>query len=481
MAASTIRRVAGNAASLLASDLVNRAATFVLYALVARNLGAYHFGQLALGFTLFYLFQVLAGAGLKTLITREVAKDRSRTGLYLINGSAVVAVTSLISIATLWLLVAAMGYSEDTAEVIRLLSLGLLPYSLSVVAQSVFQAWERMHYIALANVGVNSAKVGVAFLLLSQGHGLHQLIVLLLIAYISIMVIEWLFLLRLLAVPRAGIDTRFGMSLVRATGPFLGIDGTIAAMTSISVILLSRFADETQVGIFSAASQLMVPVMLFFQSAALSVFPIMCRRFDPNLVSLKRIAGHLIGFLMAVAVPTLILLFFLAEEVLVLLYGQRDFLTSAVALRIMVWNVILVAITTVLGQVLLASLRERVTLRIVAIDALAGLAFGLVLISQFGVIGAAATALLMRVVDFVQHYVAVSRLPSRVSLAGQAWKPAVAGGCMIACIALTAGQSMLLTTIYAGTAYVAVLAVLIIWTAGGIDGLRAVLLKLRSD
>src|SRR5919106_2172117 len=90
-------RILANAISILAADAVNRGTTFVLYALVARYLGAFEFGQLSLALTLFYTFQVLAAAGLKTLVVREVARDKKKTNHYLVNGTVTIATTCLIS------------------------------------------------------------------------------------------------------------------------------------------------------------------------------------------------------------------------------------------------------------------------------------------------------------------------------------------------------------------------------------------------
>jgi len=73
----SLRKIGGNAISIFTSDAMNRATNFVLYALVARHLGAREFGQLSLALTLFYVFQVSAVAGVKMFITREVARDRA--------------------------------------------------------------------------------------------------------------------------------------------------------------------------------------------------------------------------------------------------------------------------------------------------------------------------------------------------------------------------------------------------------------------
>ncbi|HYN88792.1 MAG TPA: flippase [Ardenticatenaceae bacterium] len=468
------RTIVGNALSLLTSDVMNRATTFVLYALVARNLGAFEFGQLSLALTFFYTFQVLAAAGLKTLITREVAKDRTKTGRYLANGSAVVVTASLLSIATLALLVRLLSYSPQTSSVILLLALGLLPYSLSAVCEGIFQAWERMHLIAVANVPVNVAKIALAFLILSRGYGLWQLVILLLACQVAILLIEWTLMAR--CIPAGAgfrLDRTFSLALVRSTSTFLGIDGIIAVMSSLNIFLLSKLAGEREVGLYSAAVQLMVPVTLVFQSVVLSVFPLMCRRFEPSLQGLKQIAERLIAMLLAVALPAVIGLVFLAAPALVLLYGEPDFALAAGALRIVSWNLLLAALTSVLGQVLVASLRERVTLRIVAANTLVGLLLGVVLISQFGLIGAAISALATKLVDFVQHYVPVSRQLAGVGLRRALWRPAIAGACMAAYLVAARDQNLVFVVVSAAALYAAVMLALVIWASGGPRQLKA--------
>src|SRR2546426_8474968 len=111
MAPKRIHRVVGNAVSLLTNDVLNRVTTFVLYALIARHLDVFAFGQLSLALTLFYTFQLAAAAGLKTLVTREVARDRGETGRYLVNGSMIVAVFSLLAMLLLLVFVWLMHYA----------------------------------------------------------------------------------------------------------------------------------------------------------------------------------------------------------------------------------------------------------------------------------------------------------------------------------------------------------------------------------
>jgi O-antigen/teichoic acid export membrane protein len=428
---------------------------------------------MSLALTLFYTFQVLAVAGLKTLIIREVAKDKTKTAQYFVNGSVVVVASSLFAVIAMLLFVWVMGYSRDTAAIILLLSLGLLPYSLSAICEAVFQAWERMHYIAYANVPANILKISLAFLMLSQGYSVYHLIALIVASHVIIVCTEWFLMFQYITRPHATVDPHFSLAMTRTTVTFLGIDVAIAIWASLQVVLLSKLTTETDVGLFSAAAQLMVPVTLVFQSIVVSIFPTMCRRFEPSFHGLRRVANHLIAVLLVIALPTAVGLFFLADSALLLLYGGRDFLLASTVLRIMVWLLILTALTSALGQVLLASLKEKITLRIVTVNALISLILGLILISQFGLIGAAIATLLTAVINFVQHYLPVSKLLSNIALGRLAWKPIVACLGMAAYLSLVTEQEIFLTILSAATVYTVIFLALELWSAGGPRQLKA--------
>lgn len=463
---TSLRRIVSNIASLLTSNVTNKVTTFILYALVARYLSAFEFGQMSLALTFFFLFQVLALAGLETFITRAVANDKSKTGEYFINGSAVVVVFSLFSMVSQFITIRALNYGEDTAAVILLLSLGLLPFTLSTVCQAIFQAWERMRYIAYANIPVNIAKVVFAFLLLSWGYGLYALIVLLLASLAATTIIQWWLLLRYITQPRLALDLQISFSISKSASTFLGIEIVMAVTSSLNTILLSKLTTETEVGFYGAAAQLMVPLQILYQSIVVSIFPLMCQRFNLDTSSLKRISGYLTELLLVVAVPAAVGLFFLSDFVLQLLYGT-DFLPAAQVLRISAWALIPIALAVALGQVLFASHRELITLRITLVNAVVSLALGLILVSQFGLVGAALAGVLTRIVDFAQHYVSVSNLLSGLSLPKIAWKSIVAALGLATYLTLAQNQPPFLLIAMAGAIYLGILLVLMIWSNGG--------------
>jgi O-antigen/teichoic acid export membrane protein len=114
-------RLAANAASVLASDVANRATTFAVYLLVARFLGSHELGQLSLALTFFYLGQVLAIASLRTLLTRELSRAPERAPEYA-TAALVAGGASLGSLLLLTAAVLVLGYSAGTTAVILLVA-----------------------------------------------------------------------------------------------------------------------------------------------------------------------------------------------------------------------------------------------------------------------------------------------------------------------------------------------------------------------
>jgi O-antigen/teichoic acid export membrane protein len=468
-----MRRIAKNLVSLLASDLASRAAVFVLYILVARHLSAFELGQLSLGLTFFYIFQVTALSGMKTLITREIARDRSATPEVVTHAALIVLAMSALSTGLLGLTVAALGYQWETALVIMLLCSGLAPFALSALCEAVFQAWEQMWYIAAVNIAVNTLKVVAGVLLLTSGSSLLPLIGVLVLSQVATLVLNSAILARRITWGRLALSVPLARSLAAAAAPFLGIDIAIALSSSLSVILLSRIAGELEVGLFNAAAQLLVPIALICQSAALSVFPVMCRRYDGTRQSLQPIVEQMIALLLALTFPLTVGLWFLAEPTLVMLYGGSDFAESSTILRIVVWTIVFTVLTSMFGQVILASRRERATLRIVVVNGIVGLCAGVVLIWNFGVVGAAVSLLLVRLVDCLQHYVVAARLLDRIRVTRLIWKPALATSALGLFLSAAAPAPLALTVAAGGLIYVLVFAGLEVWSSGGVRQWRA--------
>ena len=470
---SGLRRIASNVASMLTTNIVNRATMFVIYILVARYLGTHQFGQLALAAALLFSWHKIALVGLQTFITREVARNQELAATYLVHATVIGFFSSIIGIGLIVPFVMAMGYSPATGEVIYITFAGLVPLVLSQICEGVFQGRERMDLVAYVNVPVCLLKVIAVVVSIHWGLGIQGVVISLTVLQFAVMILQWLVVVRWMGLPRVAFALGTAQMMVRSASVFLGIQATNAIKASAAVTVLSKAGGESSVGVFVAASQLLVPFSLLFNSVSFALFPAMCRGYDQGMSRLLIVVRSVIEGLMIIALPAVVGLFVLADSILMLFYGDEEFLVSADVLRIIVWSLLAELLASVMGQALWASSRERLSLRITVINTIVHCLGCIVLINAFGVIGAAASALLTSIINLIQHLIPAAEMFSVAGLAAAVRKPALASTAMAVFVVYGRDLNLAATIGCAAILYGLVLTGLFVWSAGGISQFRA--------
>lgn len=474
------RRLVGHVASMLTTNIVHKASMFVIYIFVARYLGSHHFGQLALASVLLYTWHKIALVGLQTFVTREVARNRELTATYLLHASAAVLLSSVIGTALVVPFVMLMGYGPDTREVIYIMFLGLVPLVLSQINEGVFQGWERMDLAAYVNVPICVLKVVAVVVSINCAFGIRGVVISLTALQFATTFLQWLVLVRWLGLPRIAFGLHTATTMVRSSSVFLGIQLANAINASIAVTVLSKTGGETSVGVFVAATQLLIPFSLLFNSVAFAFFPSMCRAYDKGSSHLLIVVRRVIEGLVIIGLPAVVGLFVLADNILMVLYQDSQFLLSTSVLRIIVWSLMAQVLASVMGQALWASSQEKLSLRITTINALVHCCCCIVLISGFGIIGAAVCALITSIINLIQHLIPAAKLFSGVELISAIRKPAVASAVMAAFVVYGRDLNLAVTIICAVVLYCLVLTGLFVWSSGGFSQFRATCANLWS-
>ncbi len=478
-----LKHKARNTASLLVNDAVTRAVTFVIYMLISRYLGAEEFGQLSLTLAIFYLLQSLAPAGLKILVMREVARDRENTNRYFVNGSLVAGALSLLALLALLLFLEIMGYSQNTVNIVLLVSFGIVPFSLSAICEAIFQAWEQIRFITIANVPLNLLRGALAWWLLSRTGSLLPIGWLFLATYVITFLMEWALYAVFITRPKLEFDLGFAWKLLKSSATFLGLQSVIAVMGSFLLIAISKIASEADAGFYNAANQLMAPIILFCQSVAMSLFPTLCRRYDAGLPAFKRFSTQLAEFLNVFTLPAAVGLFILANPILLLLYDNPDFLAASVVLRITAWNLIVKGLTSVLGRMLIASQREKVLFRILIVELVFHVILGIGLTLWLGLVGASIATLLTALLEIVLHWIPVRKVVGQFDLGAAFWKPLAASLAMglYLILAVGAGMNLWLMILSAAAIYGIFWLALSAWASGGLRQFKAAFIRQWSE
>jgi O-antigen/teichoic acid export membrane protein len=403
------RKLISNSLAMVTNRLAQSITTFALTASIGRLLGASALGQYLLAYSYYFIFVTLSSSGLKTLCTRELARNSEDTPTYLVNATFLQLLFSLVAYIVLVTVVFLMPYSDDTSRACYIMGLTVVPFALSNITEAIFQAQEKMHLIAVTTVPIYILRLFTMLAAMHFKYGIESIVAIFVISETLIFLIQWLCIIRFVK-PEWKIKRNFLREMVQKARIFFAIDGASVISNYLEVIILSILGSELLLGFYGGVIQLLQPFLIIANSVILAMFPAMSRTVNRGRDEQRRITENLIEILMLIALPLLVGILFMGRDLLMLVYGA-SFAQAALALQISALALILMPFNRVLSYLLVANGFEKVNLREVIVTTSIGGLMGVVLISQFQLIGAAAMYLVKTVIGGSQYIYAVySRL-----------------------------------------------------------------------
>ncbi|WP_335215353.1 oligosaccharide flippase family protein [Nostoc sp.] len=398
-----------NSLSMIVNRLAQSITAFVLTASIARTLGAEALGQYLLAYSYYFIFVGIASQGLKTLFTRELAREPEKTPIYLMSGTWLQLIFSFFSYGVLVIVVFLLPYSSKTSTICYIMGLTIIPFALSNITEAIFQAQEKMHLIAISTVPVYILRVIIMIWAMQLKYGIESLGAILCFSETLILVIEWIFIIRLVKIEWQ-IDGNFVLNTIKNARTFFAIEGIAVLNGRVQILILSLLGNEFLVGLFGGITQLLLPFSIIANSITLAMFPRFSKAVDQGRDRQRQIAENVIEILLIMALPLLIGLLFFGKDLLVLIYNP-SFAQANLALRLSAISLVFLPFIRSLAYVLVANGFEIVNLREVVITTTLGSLGGVALVSQYQLLGAALMALLMTIIGFSQYvYFTYTRL-----------------------------------------------------------------------
>ena len=390
-----------NSLSVVLCRLTQSISSFIITAAIARLLGPQQLGQYLIGFTYYFMFMNVVAQGFKSLFIRDLSRNLHEAPRYLVSGSVLQFIFSLIGYGLLIGLVSISPYSPDTLKICYIIGATIIPFSLSNVTEAIFQAQERMHLLAISTVPIYILRVGAMVWAMMHGYDVSVVAAIFVLSESLILLIEYALILRSVK-PQWTIDWEFIRQTTRAARTFLAIEAIAVVNSRRQILILSFFGGEVLVGVFGAVSQLMMPFDVITQSLALAVFPRLSKAtaFEPERQ--RRLTEQLSEISLCIALPYVIGLFFIGKGLLFAIYQDANFAEASTALSLLSLSLIAIALNKPLSQALIARGFERINLREVVIDTIIGGLITIVLVLKFKLLGAAIAPLFTNIVALTQ-------------------------------------------------------------------------------
>ncbi|MTK63825.1 MAG: flippase [Methanobacterium sp.] len=395
---NTVQKISKNVGLVFISQILTYILAFFTVIYTARYLGAGGFGVLSLGLSFGAIFGVFVDMGLSTLIVRELARDKSLSGKYIINSFLMKIILAIVTFALVFFTVQLIGYDPLESLIIYLITISVIISSFYTLLNAIFQADEKMEYLSLANI-INSV-VLLAGTLLGIYLGLN--IVYFAWVYVITSIVVLVYCLAVYIKKFSGVDLDVDFSFWKPTIKEAWSFGIIflsgMLYTYVDSIMLSILKGAEAVGWYSAAYRLMYIALLLPNAINTAVYPVMSRLFnDSSSESLKLLYERYFKYMLIAGIPLGLGTSILAKQVILLLYGT-GFDESVAALQILVWTVVFTFAGASFTQ-LLQSINKQIIITKISLFCLCvNIVLNLILIPPYSYVGASIATLITEIV-----------------------------------------------------------------------------------
>jgi O-antigen/teichoic acid export membrane protein len=401
--------IAKNTVFVTLGNLALKGLNFIFAVYVIRSLGDARFGQYATVLAFVGLFQIFAELGVSQYVRREIARDRTKTQSFVWNLLVIRLLLAFFGVAAITGGAYLIGYPQELVLGIFIYTVGFILSAVDMPLDTVLWANERMDYLTAMNVLSQITFIIFGALFLFSGLSFVWLIIASLISILPrIAIAVW-------AVSRHGylkwkleINPRLWPILIRAGIPFGLISLALTIDYSVDTLMLEHFVEYDEVGWYNVSYSLTRSLLFFFSGFSMAMVPSLSRTYVEDRVSVERWYYRSVKFIIMSSIPIAVGGMLVAFPLIRFLYTEQ-FDPSAVALRIIIWDLPFLMFASFCGNMTTVVAEEKSAARVYGLSAVANVILNLILIPRFGFLGAAATTVATDIVISIQFYFLLKR------------------------------------------------------------------------
>jgi O-antigen/teichoic acid export membrane protein len=433
MQSTVPRKLTINFVMLSGGEAISKIFAFIAFAHLARVLRPDAYGDIefALAVTLFFNLVVEGGLGL--LGAREIAKDEQSVPLFTFH---IVIMRCLLAISAFFLLMLFVMISNKSWQEKQLVMLyGLTLFGTPGLLQWVFQGLDRMQWVAISSVTRWSFFVGGIFVFVYDPKQIW-IVPLIELGAISCVVVLNLGLFRhFFGGFWRKFDISFGLSLLRQSMPI----GLTQIMWGLKIylptIMLGLLIGGKEVGWFGAGHRIVIALHTFVWMYYFNLYPSISRCTQQTPETLQRLMGKSLQVTSWTAVFIGATGMFLAKPIINFVYGSQ-YGETVIGFQVLIWLVSLTLISGHYMYMLIAYNRQWLELFSAICGAIVSIFSNLLLISHYGLVGAAWAVLCSETFIWGLNYYFVRREIAHIPFWGHLIRPLAVGGIMVAALQL---------------------------------------------
>lgn len=417
MRGRVVRSVAKNTLFLAIADVSAKLVAFGFHVFAARRLGVDQYGVLSFALAFVAMFSVLTDLGLGLFVAREVARDTGAARRLIGNAMGIKFLAMILVLVAIGVLVNVLGYPRSTVMTVYICSLVTVDAAVTMFYRQVFQGFGKTLFSALGRLlqgTVLAAGVVVVFRsepTLTSFAWLNVVPTLVAAAFVWVM--ASLYLVR----PSLNLRFREWTRIVRGASPFAIGAVLVIAYYWNGAALLSKLADSTAVGLYSAPFRLVIGASFPALAFAGAVYPVMSRVFVEERTRLRDVLHHALRYMLLISVAMAFFGTASAGPLILSLFGQ-SYSPSVPVLRVLVWWAFFMHMNSLLSHYFQSANRAKLVTKQAGLSLAVCLSISLVLIPSTGALGVAIAMLAAEAAGFAVLLVCHLRSIDRVGISG---------------------------------------------------------------
>jgi O-antigen/teichoic acid export membrane protein len=397
--------VAPHARQISLSQVVKRLLRMAVLLVAARLLGVELFGTYALLLTVMEMAAMISGCGYIDFLTREIAK-RPDAGWNLgvkTTEIRLVYLAPVVGIALL--LLKALHFPSSLIFNAALLSVALIPRSVSESAQGVIKGLQRFSLLPWIEFVQGSIVLAVAPSLINFGLGIRGMIAAEILGATGGAVVAVLGVAR--SLDSRSSDERSFHDVMRSTVVFNIYPFIVNIYDRVDVVLLSKLAGNVATGIYSLPYRAFATLQIIPYSVMTALLPV----FSANAADQdsRETCSRAMKFLYITALMVVLVTLTLARPAVLYILGQ-SYSGCILTMKILVWAAVPGFLNYALNTLLLAAHKENFFLWTAGVCTVFNISANLLLIPKFSFLAAAVVTVLTEVLLYSQNFYLATKL-----------------------------------------------------------------------
>jgi len=381
---------AKNTFYLLSAYVYQKLISLFYFILLARYLGADNFGKYTFAISFAALFSVLIDFGLFLVLTREIARNRSKTKEYFSNILGFNIIAGLSVLVLIYIVINALGYPVVTKSLVYFSAIIILLDTIALSFYYTFRGHLNMKYESLGIILHKTILLLTGIVLIYLKVQVVLMLLPLLMASFFYLGNAIFFLKRKLGLwPIPCFNKKALKKLLKISWPFF-IAAVFAKLYATSdTILLSYMVGDKSVGWYNAALKLVNAFLLLIAgSLSSALYPSLSYYFIRSKQELSSLFSKSVFYLMLVTIPLIVGFLILAKPIILFIYGT-EYLAAAMILTILSLSIPFMFLDFIISALLNACEKQKMNTLIHGIGVFVFIGLNLILIPMFAHLGSA--------------------------------------------------------------------------------------------